>query len=96
MQVDMNLSAAQMDAIERIFNWYDNHIGNISNHTIKGNVWKGLMSAGIITYDHDSGKVTMTDYGIKSYIVTSITKYNYDNVSMIQHALKNYERLFNS
>lgn len=92
---DANLSDPQIEAIERILNWFDCHIGNISNHTVDRRVWAGLLRHGIITYDHQAGNVTITPFGIQSYCATVVTKYTGATHERIHSSLNNYQRLFN-
>ncbi len=94
--INMNLSSAQIDAIENILAWPTRYVSNLLDTPINNNTWSALVAHNIVTYDCSSGDITLTHYGIQSYCATILTKYTGTTHERIHSALNNYQRLFNS
>lgn len=91
--VSMNLSEAQIDLIERALTWsrytFDAQICQEDQRVIMG-----LIRNELLEYNSATGDYTITDYGIKSYCATILTKYEGATHDRILSALHNYQRLF--
>jgi len=98
MSVNMNLSNAQVEAIERILDHRNTAIEVketmflfADNRTLGA-----FIRNSIVSFDNECGIYTLTHYGIQSYCATILTKYDGPTHERIHAALTNYQRLFNS
>ncbi len=86
MKPNMNMPAKQLDAIEFILN--QPYQGIRLDIGIDGRTFDAMVRRGIIQDDR------ITVYGIQSYCVTILTKYDGATHERIHSALNNYQRLF--